>query len=274
MKLLRPIILIVCTAWMSLVYSQKLEQITFLHGSKTINGIKVSVKGEGQVDSLQYCGEDTWPFYLGYNYKNPECGDGTYTIKFSQPVSEIVVNLSAMSHSDSYDEECIFYINGQKVKVGKLGTNNGCGEGLAILTNEGTILPCRNCCGSGVNGLKFKGPISTFAIECKILLGAPMGFVASVWFNSKPMADENTLVNYSLKYEESTAGDGRLAVIEGDLENAELTIRDKNGSLNPLFYRCIEKNKIVLDLGDLRKGEYLLEIKNGGKVESQKIFIL
>ncbi len=258
----------------SSILNAQLEKIDHLSGSKLIKGINVSVSAKGQTETLQYCGDDTGPYYLGYNYANPKCGDGSYTFNFSQPVNEIVVNLSALSHSNSYDEEARFYINGNHVKVDRIGTQNGCGEGLCTITSEGNILPCRDCSGSGVNGLKFKGPITSFTIECNIVSGEPMGFVAGVWFNAKPVTNEVTLVNYSLKLEESSAGPAKLAVIEGDLENAILTITDKNGMKYPLFYRTVEKNRIVLDLCDLRKGEFNLEIRNGTQIENQKLLIL
>jgi hypothetical protein len=258
----------------TMVNGQQIVKIDHLSGPKLYKGISVNVTSKGKIETLQYCGDDTGPYYLGYNYANPQCGDGSYTFSFSQPVSEITVNLSALSHSGSYDEEARFYINGVHVNVTNLGTPNGCGEGLCILTSEGNVLPCRDCSGSGVNGLKFKGEIKTFTIECKIISGEPMGFVAGIWFNAKPVENEVTLVNYSLKYEESTAGPTKLVVIEGDLENAILTITDKNGMRYPLFYRTVEKNRIVLDLCDLRKGEFNLEIKNGDKIENQKLLIL
>jgi hypothetical protein len=265
---------LVVMGFQSFAYSQSLQRIEHLRGTKQINGIKVTVSGKGQVDSLHYCGEDGGPFYLGYNYAKPHCGDGTYTINFSEPVSELVINLSALSHSNSYDEEARFYVNGVRVQIKTPGTKNGCGEGLCIITSEGNILPCRDCSGSGMNGIKISGPITTFTIECKIVNGEPMGFVAGIWMNAKPAVVENTLVNYSYKFEESAAGAAKLLVLEGNFENAELSIKDKNGMKYPLFYRSVETNKIVLDLGDLRRGEFILEIKNGAQIENQKILIL
>jgi hypothetical protein len=273
MNLFTRSIIFILFGSLSVGYSQ-LQRVNHLSGTETVGSVQVTVKGKGQVETLQYCGDDTGPYYLGYNYANPTCGDGSYTFSFSRPVNEIVVNLSALSHSSYYDEEARFYINGVHVRVDKLGTANSCGEGLCILTPEGNILPCRDCSGSGVNGLKFKGPITTFTIECKIISDQPMGFVAGVWINAKPVENEMTLTNYSLKFEESSAGPAKLAIIEGDLENAELTITDRNGMKYPLFYRTIEKNRIVLDLCDLRRGEFNLEIKNGDKIENQKLLIL
>ncbi len=266
-------LLIICITYQCGAYAQNLQRILHLRGNKKINDVVVTVQSKGQVDSLHYCGEDTGPYYLGYNYTNPECGTGTYTFTFSKPVNEVVVNLSALSHSSSYDEECRFYINGVHAEVKMLGGNNSCGEGKCILTNEGNILPCRDCSGSGVNGLRFKGPITTFTVECKIISGVPMGFVAGVWFDPKPAKEESTLTSYSLKLDESSAGINKLAVIEGELQDAIITIKDINGKEYSLNYRSVEPNKIILDLGDLRRGEFILEIKNGNKTETQKIII-
>lgn len=271
-KILRSLLIIIL-AGQCWVHTQNLERINHIRGTKKINGLMVTVQGKGQVDSLQYCGDDTGPFYLGYNYSNPECGKGSYTFTFSKPVNEIVVNLSALSHSSTYDEECRFYINGVHAEVKTIGKNNGCGEGLCNINSEGNILPCRDCTGSGVVGLKFTGPITTFTVECIIISGVPMGFVAGVWFDAKPVKEEITLVDYSLKMEETSAGNNKLAIIEGDFSNAIITIKDTNGREYPLFYRSVDANKIVLDLGDLRRGEFILEIKSGNKTETQKIII-
>src|SRR5690348_102351 len=81
----------------AVTYAQQLVKIDHLSGSKQYKGINVNVTSKGQIETLQYCGDDTGPYYLGYNYANPTCGDGSYTFSFSQPVSEIVVNLSALS---------------------------------------------------------------------------------------------------------------------------------------------------------------------------------
>src|SRR5258705_3980384 len=94
-----------CILGSSMMNAQKLSKVDHISGPKLINGINVNVTSKGQIETLQYCGDDTGPYYLGYNYANPKCGDGSYTFNFSQPVSEIVVNVAALSHSGSYDEE-------------------------------------------------------------------------------------------------------------------------------------------------------------------------
>lgn len=248
-----------------------MERILHLRGTQVINGISVKVSKSGRVDSLHYCGEDTGPYYVGYNYVNSAADDGSYTFTFSKPVDEIMINLAAMSHSSSYGEEARIYINGAHYRFTKVGTNNSCGEDLCIITREGDISPCANCSGSGTNGIKIKGPITTLTIEAHIILGQPMGFVAGVWMAGK--GEEETLKNYKAALSENAAGIGKELVIEGNLQNAEINLKDSNQNPVTIHYRSIEKNKILIDASELEPGEYMLEIKQNNQTEKQKLLV-
>ena len=254
-------------------YAQDMVRIPHLRGTKIFNGIQVKVTSKGKVDSLHYCGADTGPFYIGYNYGNTGAGDGSYTFTFSQPVNEVMINFSALSHSsNSYNEEARIYINGQHYKIKQLGTQNSCGEGLCILTPNGDLRPCMECGGSGTSGIRIKGPVSTLTVECKIIMGEPMGFVAGVWFGGKA-TNQETLTSYTATLGDNAAGMGKELVLEGNLGNAEIRIKDSQGKPITLSYRSIESNRIVLDFTDVPAGEYLLEIEQDGQIEKQKLFI-
>ncbi len=265
---------LILLTFLSPIHAQSLQQITHLRGVKDYNGVKVTVTSAGKTDSLQYCGTDTWPYYVGYNSINSGCADGSFTFSFSTPVKEVVLNLSALSHSDgTYNEEARIFVNGRHYMVKTLGKSNSCGEGECVVTPEGNIRPCNNCTGSGSNGIKIKGPINSITIECNIILGEPMGFVASVFMGPKAK-DEITLNSYTASFVESAAGDGRELVIESpELQNAEISIKDASGNPVTIRYRSIEPTKIIIDASEFNAGEYWLEIKLNGVVEKQKLFI-
>ncbi len=252
--------------------AQNQNRILHLKGTQIINGISVTVSSKGNVDSLHYCGEDTGPYYLGYNYKNKGAKNGSYTFSFSEPADEVIINLSAMSHSNTYGEEARIFVNGTHYKVTAIGSNNGCGEAPVYLTPSGDIRPCINCSASGTNGIKIQGPINSITIECIILSGEPMGFVAGVWFKGKG-SNENIMTSYTTKIGENSAGLGMELVISGDLENAELRLNDINLVPIQISYKLTEKKMIILDISALTPGEYILQIKKNDIIEKQKIFI-
>jgi hypothetical protein len=247
------------------LYTQQLQRILHLHGTKTINGIGVTVTKSGKADSLHYCGEDTGPYYVGYNYANTGAADGSYTFTFSKPVDEIVLNLAAMSHStNSYGEEARIFVNGAHYRFTKLGSLNNCGESMAIITRDGDISPCANCSGSGTNGVRIKGPITTITVECNILSGEPMGFVVGVWMSGK---SNDNMVSYKTNLIESDAGEGRELVITGPVENATVIIKDANGNPLPVVYKTKGKTKLVINASEWISGDYTIEIKQNEKIE-------
>jgi hypothetical protein len=253
------------------LYAQQLQRILHLRGTKTINGIGVTVTKTGKADSLHYCGEDTGPYYVGYNYANTGAADGSYTFTFSKPVDEIVLNLAAMSHSTgTYAEEARIFVNGAHYRFTKLGTSNNCGETMAIITREGDISPCANCTGSGTNGVKIKGPITTITVECNILSGEPMGFVVGVWMSGK--ASDN-MVSYKTNLTESDAGEGKELLITGPLENANIVIKDSQGNPMAITFRTKEKSRLTINISEWPKGDYILEIEQNKKIEKTTIKI-
>jgi hypothetical protein len=254
----------------SIVDAQQPIRIEHIKGTRTVQGIGVKVTKTGQADSLYYCGEDTGPYYLGYNYGNPKAGDGSYTFTFSKPVDEVIINLAALSHSYTYGEEARIYINGQHYKVPKIGSSNSCAESLSIITVEGDIRPCLNCSGSGTNGIKIKGPITTLTIEAHILNGEPMGFVVGVWMVGKA-AETNNMASYQVTWGENPAGTGQELVIEGNIYHAEIQLKNSLGELVNLSYKQTLANKLVIDASEIPPGEYILEIKRDHKTEQQKI---
>lgn len=259
------ILFLLLFSMMASIHSQQLTRIRHLSGTQVINGIGVTVTQSGKVEELQYCGDDTGPYYLGYNYSSPGAGDGSYTFTFTKPVDEIVLNLAAMSHtSGSYGEQAKVYVNGVHYVFTSLGTLNNCGEQMAIITREGDISPCAECTGSGTNGVKIKGPITSIKIEGDIIFGEPNGFVVGVWMSGKA---NDAMVSYKADLGESAAGEGKELYITGPLENAKVVIKDANGNPLSITYRTIEKSKLVINASEWPSGEYILEIEQNKKIE-------
>lgn len=260
------------SCWITIcsIQSQELIQIIHTNGNKQYNGVEVSVTSSGRVDSLKYCNNDTWPYYIGYNSGAAKAGDGSYTFSFSTPVKEVVINLSALSHSEgSYSEEARIWVNDQPYKVRPGGEKNSCGEPLIIITPEGFIRPCKNCTGAGVNGIKINGPISKVKIECNIQLGEPMGFVAAMFFKpGKANLEITTTV------EENASGSGKEIHIKGNqLNEAEILVKDSNGNIMPLLFRKNENLYIIIDAIDFPSGTYNIEIKLNGISSTQQVLI-
>lgn len=64
-------------------------------------------------------------------------------------------------------------------------------------------------------------------------------------------------------------------VIESEnLKDAELTLFDPAKNKVSIHYRLVELNKIIIDASDFKKGTYVLEIKMGNEVITQKINIV
>lgn len=258
--------------WMfsSLVFSQELIQIIHTNGNKSYKGVDVKVTGSGRVDSLKYCNDDTWPYYIGYNSGAAKAGDGSYSFNFSVPVKEVVINLSALSHSEgSYSEEARIWINDQPYKVKAGGEKNSCGEPMVIITPEGFIRPCKNCTGSGINGIRITGNITMVKIECNIQLGEPMGFVAAIFIRPGKINQE-----FETSVEENASGEGKEIHIKGNnLNEAGITVKDQSGYTMPLLFRKNENTCIILDARDFQPGTYNIEIKLNGVSSTQQVLI-
>ncbi len=255
----------------SLIHSQGLTMLKHLKGTRTINGVKVTVTQEGFVDSLYYCGDDTGPYFAGNDYSRSCCQTGSYIFTFSQPIKEVYLNISALSTSDSYDEEAQIFVNGVHYKLTNAGEDSGC-EPMAIISEDGNLRPCNGCTGSGSDRIKIEGPITTLKVSCVINLGQPQGMVFGVYMG-KPIENyDNTLVNYTATFGENASG-RELLIESSQLEHAIISLKNKNGYTIPIHYRSIELNRIVIDASDLAKGEYLLEINLNDEIEKQKLFI-
>ena len=265
------ILIVLCTSVN--IFSQGSFRITHLSGTKKINGIDVTVTKAGKADSLHYCGNDDGPYYLGYNYSSGKAGDGSYTFTFSKPVEEVSINLSALSHNlYNYNEHARFYVNEKHYSVTQVGRKNSCGEEQVIITEMGDVAPCNNCSASGTNGIKIRGPITSFTLECDIITGEPMGFVAGIWMKGMAMMQE-TVYKYKSELNVSASGESESLLITGDMEKTSVDIFDKNNTRMPINYESITKEKLVLNLKDYPAGEYKLQLIKNGEVENQQLTI-
>lgn len=259
------------------IYAQNHKKLSHLHGSKTINGISVKVNCHGAVDSIDYCEGDASPYFIGYDPKTSSSGNGRVTFHFSKPITDVIVNFAGTSDINGHYEEVIIYVNGKHHRLHSVGKKNAC-EDLALINEHGNVVGCKDCSVSGWNGTKIKGPITTLTIIDTIISGTPNGTVVSVFMGGEyiePVTEEpitNTLINYNYNLTEGAAG--REMVIESQqLENAIISLKDKLGNYITIHYQVIETGRVILDISDLPKGEYLLEFNLNGVIENQRILI-
>ena len=94
--------------------------------------------------------------------------------------------------------------------------------------------------------------------------------------NADAMADSlDNLANYGFQSKNLEGAAGPEWVFESkDLNEAEFTLYDPDKNKVSLHYRSIEVNKIVIDASGLKKGIYILEIKRGTEIITQKINIV
>lgn len=247
-----------------------------MHGTKTINGIHVKVHCIGSVDSLDYCDGDASPYFVGYDGITEKSGNGRVIFSFLKPITDLVLNFAGASDINGHYEEVIIYVNGKHHRLTSVGRQNGCKEDLAKINSRGNLVGCKDCSVSGWSGTKIKGPISSLMIVDTIIKGDPNGTVFSLFIGGifvEPIIPiENTLINYTCNIAEGTAGK-ELIIQSLQLENAEISLKDHLGNHIAMHYQLIESTKVVIDISDLIKGEYLLEIKLEAVVESQRILI-
>ncbi len=261
------------------VYSQTHKKVSHLHGTRTINGIGVKVKCIGAVDSLDYCNGEASPYFIGYDPLTSGSGNGRVIFHFSKPVTDVVLNIAGTSDIDGHYEEVIIYVNGKHHKLHSVGKKNACEE-LALINKNGNIVGCKDCSVSGWNGTKIKGPINSIMIIDTIISGDPNGSVVSLFIGSEYIELDsmkvepiiNTLVNYTYHFGEGSAGK-ELVVESNQLENTEIFLTDHLGNFIPLHYMLIEQNRIIIDILDIPKGEYLLAFKLNGLTEKQRVLI-
>lgn len=166
----------------SAVFAQEEKQVTHLKGTKRVGGIQVTVSSTGTVnENSSYC-KSTGPYHAGKNGIGE--GDGSYIFEFKPAISNIRLNFSAMSSSESYHEIIQLFVNDEHYRLTEAGTSNGC-ESLSVLTEEGDIAPCEGCSGSGWNGTEIQGEISKLEVRNVVIKGSPEGTVFSLFINGE-----------------------------------------------------------------------------------------
>lgn len=164
------------------------QKVSHLTGTKTINGVKVTVTNSGVVDSnVSYC-DATSPYFIGWNYGLSNSGTGSYTFTFSPAIREATLNFSGISSTGSDTEEVVIIVNGKVYPIKKVGTDNGC-DPLGVLTSEGAIGACQDCSVAGWNGTKVKGKISKLTVRDVVVSGSPAGAIFSLFIcaDEKPV---------------------------------------------------------------------------------------
>jgi hypothetical protein len=179
MKTTTTILTIIATLKLATVFGQCTNQVLNLTGTTTINGIQVSVTSSGMVDSNSIYCNNTFPYFVGYNYISGS-GNGTYTFNFSPAVNGITLNFSGISNNSS-QEVVVLNVNGLHYSIPFTGSLNSC-DPLAMLTSSGDIIGCPGCGVSGWNGTTISGPITSLSVLDSTISGVPNGAIFSLFF--------------------------------------------------------------------------------------------
>jgi len=161
--------------------TQCAAQVTHLQGTKTINGVAVTVTAVGTVDSnVVYC-PATKPYFIGYTYAGGGNGNGSYQFSFTPPVSAVTFNVSGISNvPGSGIEEIIVNKNRAHYTIPAAGVADSC-DPLAVLTAEGNIAGCGGCGVSGWSEITVPGPLTMVEIKDTVLYGSPEGSIFSLF---------------------------------------------------------------------------------------------
>lgn len=257
-----------------IAFSQTHFQISHLSGTKSINGINVTVRSFGQIailENLDYCSGKTGPYYFGYNYHDFISDYGGFEFTFDPPALLLSVNITGLSADDENMEEVRFFVNGIHYPIQEKGVKIECEE-MAVLTPKGNIRPCRDCAISGWEGTSIIGPISSFKVIDTVFSGNPAGALIALYI-VKP--DEKLTNIYRVKLSDLHAGiDVPITTASINLKEATLTVTDINGS-KVLLDHSIISNEHQGNINSLEfiKGTYTLTIRNGTEEEIQQIII-
>lgn len=164
------------------LYGQCSYQITHTAGTKTINGIDVTVSGAGQFDSIfTYCPAVTMPYMIGVTYSSPGANaNGSYTFQFSPPIDSVTLNFSGINGDIAHKEIFKLFVNGTHYPIPSAGLPNGC-DAMAILTPFGNITGNASGGVSGWSGTTITGSISEITVLDSIVVGTPNGGVFSLF---------------------------------------------------------------------------------------------
>lgn len=258
------------------VNSQTHKRVNHFKGTKIINGINVKVTTKGSVDSIMVCSDVAGPYFIGALHGEIN-ENGRVTFHFSKPVADVKLNFSGVSDIDGHYEEVIFYVNGKHHKLHYPGAKSECEE-LALINEHGNMVGCKDCTVSGWNGTKIKGPITTLTVIDSVITGLPNGTIFSISIGEpyvEPVITEpiiNTLVNYNSSITEEAAGK-ELLIESSKLDSTNISIKDKTGNYVPMHFQVIETGRVIIDISDLPKGEYMLLLELNGIVENQRFLI-
>lgn len=256
--------------------AQGYQKLTHFSGSKVVNGTTVKITCKGATDSVYFCKPEIGPYTVGRSSEDNTSGNGRITFTFSKPVSDIIFDHHGLSNSGNDREEVILFVNGLHYIVTQAGNETGCDGELSIITKKGNIGAKRNCPTSGWKGVKINGPIYSLIIVDTVISGGPNGTLFTInigeIYQESSLTVSNTLNSYTCKKVQNSAG-YELVIESTQLENVEIHLKDTLGNNVSLHYLITEPSKVVLDISDLPKGEYILELNQDNSIETQKILI-
>jgi hypothetical protein len=241
------------------VQSQCTHQVMHTQGTRTINGVEVTVTHTGVVDSnFAYC-PSTLPYFIGYTYAGTQNGNGSYLFTFSPAVNAVTINVSGISNiSGSGIEEVKIRKNGVHYAIPAAGPANGC-DPVAVLTPEGNMTGCAGCTVSGWNQTTVPGPVSTIEIIDTILFGGPNGSIFSLF-----ICDRATGID-------EINSEAQLKIFPNPFINSLNVTSTSDIPLQFTLYDVVSRRVLQetftgsasINTEQLPKGIYLYEIKDG-----------
>ena len=238
------------------------NQVLHLIGTRTINGISVTVNSSGFVDSFpNYC--RAFPYVIGRNSSSIN-GDGSYTFKFTPAVNGVSLNFTSTDHTAKHKEENVIYINDYHYRIPSVGSQTDCGP-LAVLNTKGNINGCFDCVGSGWYGPIIPGPIHKITVLDSVIYGTPNGtnFAIFICESASISIDKTNKALYT--FFPNPFIDQSIMNFPNTLKNPVFKLYNHQGNLVSTIID-ITGGQIKIEKGNLSSGLYFYALQNNQTV--------
>ena len=247
------------------------QQVLHSGGSQAVGATAVVVSSSGTVDvNTDYC-QETFPYFVGYDYGTASSGTGEYTFQFNPPVDGVMLNFSGLSRDPSNAEEIWLYVNGNHYAIPEAGDQQVC-DALAVLTPEGNIAACANCSVSGWGGTLIPGPISTLTVQDTVLIGAPAGAIFSLFLCGSGGIGVGELNSAFAAHPYPQPAQDAIYLDLSGSANAQVLLYDANGKLVSSTMATLS-NTVRVSTADLPDGIYSLRVQQGDALTVHRIVV-
>ena len=256
-KLIKLVLMITLIPSNSL--GQCTNQVVHLKGSKTINGISVTVNSSGVVDSFpNYC--KTFPYFIGQDSSSVN-GDGFYTFNFTPAINSVTLNFSGISLSAKHKEEIVLYVNDKHYRIPSAGGLTDC-EPMAVLNSNGNINGCFDCSVSGWYGTTISGPIYNLTVLDSVISGTPNGTIFSLFICESASISIGETHNKTLyKFFPNPLVDQSVLNFPNALQNSIFKLYNPQGNLINTIINSTN-GQIKIERGNLTSGLYYFTLQN------------